>query len=507
MKSKKLVLNDKAQPSKGTGLIQKFTCNLLPKSVRHDKMEGRDFLVVPMIILTEGVHTGSEGPLLYPQDELSKTPAVWNYKPVVVYHPEMNGVGISACDPSVISSRKVGVMMNTRFEKGKLKSEAWLETDRADIVDPRIMEAVNNNTMMELSTGVFVDSDPTAGEWKGENYTGIARNYRPDHLALLPDKIGACSISDGAGFLRNESGPKRQEAMTIIRKALQDAGLMANEMSHDNIRSSLSAALRKKLNVGDNGPFLWIADVYNDFVIYEFDGKLFRIGYTDTDTAATLDDAEAVPVVRVTEYRTVAGAFVGNRDQNQEPKMKKKKELIDGLIANSKGALVEADRPRLEAFTEEQLANFTFVKNEEPAPKIEPAPKTELPAKVEPAAAPVKNDAPVAPAPKKPITVVEYIDQAPKEVQDVLRNSMQIHEEEKTKLIDSILLNKNHGFTKEDLSNRPIGELRNLARLAAGDVKPRVMPNYSGQAPVTENTAGEEALAIPVLNFDKAAAK
>jgi len=499
MKAKNLILNKATQEEKGNSQIQKFTCNLLPKLVRHDKMEGRDFLVVPMVILTEGVHAGSEGPMLYPKDELSKTPAVWNHKPVVVYHPEMNGVGVSACSPEIITSRKVGVMMNTKFEKGKLKSEAWLETDRADLVDPRIMEAVNNSEMMELSTGVFVDNDLTEGEWNGETYQGIARNYRPDHLALLPDKIGACSISDGAGFLRNESGQKRQEAVEAIRKALREAGLLSNEMSHDNIRTALCGLLRKKLNIADNGPFLWIADVYNDFAVYEFDGKLFRIGYTDTDTVVTLDDAAPVPVVRVTEYRTVAGAFVGNRDQNQEPKkMKKKKELVDKIISNSNGLLVEADRERLMAFNEEQLAQLGKTEEATAAPAVVPS---TTPAVVP--QAPAANAA--ASTPKKPTTVAEYIAEAPKEVQDVLQNSMSVYEEEKGRLIDGILLNKNHGFTKEDLSNRPIGELRNLARMAAGDVKPRVTPNYAGQAPVDNSTGatGEEPLAVPVMNFGK----
>jgi len=508
----RLIFNDSG-PKKGQ--IQKFTCNLLPKLVRHDRMEDRDFIVVPMVILTEGVHLGSDGPLFYPNEELSKTPAVWNYKPVVVYHPEMNGVGVSACDPVIITSRKVGVMMNTRFEKGKLKSEAWIETTRADSIEPRIMEALNKNEMMELSTGVFVDAEATAGEWNGEAYQGIARNYRPDHLALLPDKIGACSIADGAGFLRNESGQKRQEVMEIFRKALREAGLAVNEMSHDNIRSTLSSALRKKLNVADGGPFLWVADVYNDFVIYEFDGKLFRIGYSDTDTEVTLSDEAPVPVARVTEYRTVAGAFVGNRDQNQEPQnMKKKKELVDGLISNSNGLLVEADRERLMAFSEEQLAQMSLTKNKEPeAPKVTPAPVTPpaaAPVTATPAPAPVGNvdKAPVTPEPKKVITLNDYITAAPAEIQDVLRNSLSVYDEEKNRLIEGILLNKNHGFTKEELTNRPIGELRNLARLAMGDVKPRVMaPNYAGQAPVDNVTANaEEPMAMPVMNFGPATA-
>jgi len=199
-------------------LFQKITTNFTGM-VRNDTMEGRDYLVAPMIMIVEGVHEGSNGPLYYPAEELAKTPAVWNTKPIVVYHPQANGEGISACDPDILTNRKVGVIMNTSIgevevkinkEKTKLaalRAEAWLEVDRMKKVDERIAEAVEKNEMMELSTGLFTDNEDVEGEWNGEPYIAIARNYRPDHLALLPDLVGACSIEDGAGFLRlNEQG-------------------------------------------------------------------------------------------------------------------------------------------------------------------------------------------------------------------------------------------------------------------------------------------------------------
>lgn len=179
--------------------------NLRPKLTRNETLEGRAYKVVPMVMLTEGVHRGSSGALLYPADELGKTPQVWNMKPIVVNHPEGNGVGLSACDPEVAENYKVGMIMNTRFDDlGRLCAEAWIEEHRADKVDDRVMEAINNQEMMELSTGVFVDREGEPGEFEGEAYDAIARNYRPDHLAILPDKKGACSIADGAGFIRNQ---------------------------------------------------------------------------------------------------------------------------------------------------------------------------------------------------------------------------------------------------------------------------------------------------------------
>jgi len=493
-------------------------------------MEERNYLVVPMIILTEGVHAGSDGPMLYPKEELAKTPVIWNHKPVVVYHPEMNGQGISACNPSVITNRKVGVMMNTKFEKGKLKSEAWIEVDRANKVDERIMAAIEANQMMELSTGVFVDMEETEGDWKGESYKGIARNYRPDHLALLPDKIGACSIKDGAGFLRNQE-EERSLVRSVFAKVMRDLGLSENELSHSNIADSLREALRKKFNAtAENGPMLWVNDVYDDFVIYELGGKLFRLGYSAADTGVTLNKEDPVSVVRVTEYRTVEGAFVGNQDQdqdqnqNQKKKTMNKKELVDSIITSNVG-WKEEDREALMELTEKQLeaigtlhkemptvnfklgekdaqGKYSVVVKNAPAATPPPAPKKGEAKKSE-AATHNEEEPKPAPAPKV-ISLQDYIQAAPPEVQAVLNNSLQVYDEEKAKLVESIVANKNNPFSKEDLANRPLGELRSLARLAGVTSTARPPANYAGQGYVPENnTETEEALAVPAMNFAK----
>lgn len=173
--------------------------------IRTEELDGRKYLVAPMVMITEGVHQGSQGPLYYPPEELSKTPTVWNTKPIVVYHPKIDGAGVSACSPEILASRAVGMVMQTRYEDGKLKAEAWLDDEKIDRVDPRIRESIQTNRVMEVSTGLFTDNMPQQGEWRGERYTHIARNYRPDHLALLPDEKGACSTADGAGLLRNQA--------------------------------------------------------------------------------------------------------------------------------------------------------------------------------------------------------------------------------------------------------------------------------------------------------------
>ena len=221
--------------------LQNFVTNLGPV-IRHELLEGRDYTVVPMVMLTEGVHAGSNGPLYYPSHELSKTPVVWNHKPIVVYHPTMNGQAVSACEPAIISKRKVGLIMNTKYvsgkkgQPGKLQAEAWLETNRLKEVDDRVWNSLQKKEMVEVSTGLFTDNEQVEGLWKKERYNSIARNYRPDHLAILPDEVGACSIQDGAGLLRNSNS----QGAAMDKKKLVD-GLIQNKITRweENDRSFL----------------------------------------------------------------------------------------------------------------------------------------------------------------------------------------------------------------------------------------------------------------------------
>jgi hypothetical protein len=186
-----------------TQIYQRFVANIGGK-VRYDMLEGKQYLVAPAVMMVEGVWKGSKGPLYYPASELSKTPGVWNMKPIVVYHPEMNGQAISACVPEVIQSRQVGMMLNSTWD-GKLRTESWLDEEKLKKVDARVLESLKKGEMVEISTGLFTDNEETTGNFNGKDYVAIARNYRPDHLAILPDKVGACSIADGAGLLNNES--------------------------------------------------------------------------------------------------------------------------------------------------------------------------------------------------------------------------------------------------------------------------------------------------------------
>lgn len=468
-------------------MFQQITFNMHAKSVRKETMEGIEYTVVPMAMLTEGVHAGSDGPLLYTANELSKTPAIWNARPIVVYHPMFNGAAISAGDPVVFDKQKVGFVMNTVWD-GKLRAEAWIDHVKADKVDPRVMERINKNEPMEVSTGVFTDKSGTKGTWNEESenpeeYIAEAVNFRPDHLALLPDKVGACSMADGAGLL------------------------VANALSHSNIHDQLAAELRERF-----GEENWVVDVYPDFVVFEDyqEKALMRISYTANENEVNLGSELPEAVVRVTEYRTNNGIFVGNASARETLTHEKeitmaKEKVVGELIANENTQWKEADREFLMGLDEGQLEKFAPVVNEQPEQTTNTKPESAP----EPAPEPQPQSQPTANTnePKKPATLAEFIASAPPEMQGPLQSMVNNHAQQIKEVVAKITANGQNQFSEQELLAMPFEQLQKMAALLPQAEPQSPQPLFFGASTPTGNSLGnqvvEEGMPMPTMNFDK----
>jgi hypothetical protein len=470
--------------------LQHLTANFAG-IVRNDQMENRDYLVVPMIMLTEGVHAGSGGPIFYPEKELSKTPMVWNTKPVVVYHPTKNGQPISACDPEVLSVRKIGVIMNARFEGNKLKAEAWIEKHRAELVDSRVIEAMEEGTVMELSTGLFFDSIEEEGEWNGEEYDKVAVNIRPDHLAVLPDQIGACSVADGAGFLRTNQKEKTNNHLS------------QNELGFDEIRNQLYGLV--KAQHPDDSDYSFVVDIYDTYFIYELNGTLYKQEYKSSGKQISLG---GIPekVIRVVSYEPKS--VVNQRKENDMTK----KERVDALIANTATKWDEKDREYLMNQDEKILEKMEVpvpVKNEEKKEEKKEEQQTGSPAPAANTKTEETKKEEIAQNTNKPKTVQEYISSAPAEIQAVLNHGLNAYQAEKKRLINIITANENNTFTEAHLNLKDNAELAALARLAKGKEMGTEQPMalYSGLEEVSVQNSEVEILDVPVMNWDEPSKK
>ena len=227
--------------------------------VKEKMHQGKKHLVIPVTMMVEGVHYGSHGPLLHSISELGKFPEAWNGIPVVINHPEIDGMNVSANDPDIIDGQTVGRVYNTHVKNTKLVAEAWLDMEKLNNLSPEILIAINGGELLEVSLGMFTDDERIEGDWNGETYEAIAKNHRPDHLALLPCSVGACSLEDGCGLgVNNEKGGimKKVEKSPDV---FEEVDLKINETANntwemvtgDKVIAEGSGFIRTKLNINN----------------------------------------------------------------------------------------------------------------------------------------------------------------------------------------------------------------------------------------------------------------
>lgn len=191
-------------PPRSSPTARALRC-LMSKLIRRENLESRSHLVIPTILITEGVHNR----VLYTAEELAKFPEAWNGRPVPLYHPEARGRPISANSPDVLEASVLGQLFNCEYEPAeegshpaRLKAEVWLDEEKAERLAPEVLKKLEDGENIEVSTGLFTEDEALKGNWNGEAYEYVAYNFRPDHLALLPNSKGACSWEDGAGLCR-----------------------------------------------------------------------------------------------------------------------------------------------------------------------------------------------------------------------------------------------------------------------------------------------------------------
>jgi len=440
-----------------------LTFNLQNSPIRRETLQGRNYIVAPTAMLTEGVHAGSRGALLYREAECKKAIPAWNMKPIIVYHP---GQPVSACDPIILEKQQVGMLLNTRW-KGKLRTEAWIDEERAKAVDTRVIDALEQNKMMEVSTGLFTDNAGGPGTWNNEEYVAEAVNHQPDHLALLPDKIGACSIADGAGML-------------CLNEAAEAEGL---DMTHvlDTFRRVVGNAIGEKTK---------------PLVDEKLDAKGKAKARAEWKKANPFKKDSEMPETLMNE---------------RSGKKMDKKTFIDALIASKQTTWNEEDRSVLEQIEDTTLAKMAPVEPDPatPPPIIPPEGAPATPPAEDASVTPPAEDASVTPS--APVTLEAYMAAAPPELRGVLTNALVTHNQAKATLIDTIVANKSNVFTKEFLATKEIPELQGLATLAAVPVtNDHPVPMFHGAftptGPVTNNASEESPLLPPVMNFETKAA-
>ncbi len=508
-----------------------------------------EFMIIPIVALVEGVHHGSGGRAFYSCKEIEKSAEKWNGVPLTQDHPaSKQGQPIFAKDPYSVKNYVIGEFRNVKYKEGKLVGEGWVDVNKVQFLSPFLLEDIREGKVLEVSTGLVTKGDGLKGSWNGEEYDETVTEFIPDHLALLPGSVGACSFRDGCGIrankmdacstcqFNNKGGETNvkvdDEVLAESMKKnmivnLKRGGYVINELTH----SKLNQELRTRLGEMDSpGTMHFLRDVYDNRFVFEKiteDGmKLFQLSFKVSKNDEVTFKGEPKEVKHKEEFVVVNES---NLNDKQEGVMDRK-EQIDALIANKRLPVVtETDRGELEKLPEAEFNTYVqlgeklinckecdenekqedkkMVANEDKVVKTE-----ETPAGVTVKTLDTKkvfNVKEEEKEKKQGATIEDILAQADPEMRESIEAGMAANKASKAKLISAITANKRNEYTADELSGMKLNELERVERMLRSS-----STNYEGNRPpnqepeIKANERQEDGSGVPdmeTIDWNKAA--
>ena len=508
--------------------METLTANIAGKTRRVTR-NGREYVVAPMTLIVPGVLNGSQGPLFYPEEEITKNAAAWNGMPLVVGHPyDSEGNPISARSPDILDAQGVGEVFNAIVSRQfhgksdtKLVAEGWFDVERTRKVDASILSSLEAGNLLELSTGLFTDNKPApAGSvHKDRPYSFIASNYRPDHLAILMDSKGACSIADGCGVNVNQEGSTIVDKLPPLEKTKGmpfgfrwDKVFIGNEVKF-RITPYTSPTMLRSINnqavfvgfVGRTNKHVHQVTLNSagDGIAHLTNGHIHQIKNFKVAT----NEGHTHALRR--ESLTNSGSVSTNKNiKKKDSTMNetKKKEIIDNLIANV-CCWEEGERELLEGFSDAKLEGMHKIAEEGKRHEIlanaakkgitDPGGNThtwnektnEWDMKE-----PDKKKKEVTVNTEKPLTEEQWLEKAPAGVREQLSFAQNEMRKQKTSLVERLTANVKDEQEQAKLSERfmakSLEDLQDMAAILPEPVK--TVANYGGAATPEQVTANAQ---------------
>jgi len=438
---------------------------------------GIEYAVYPVVMLVEGVHHGAIGdPVLYNQDVLKASAEHWNRMPVTIHHPQDGDQFVLCNDPTrpeIATQWSVGWIENATFDAGKLKAEAWVNIRLAEERCPGIIQRLDLGDKMEVSTGLMAMEEPNAGRWNEEDYAAIVQQIDPDHLALLPDTVGACSWQDGCGVRINQARVKEFDGKFYPVPCINRTG----KSSYGDVMHLVSNYVDGMDERNDDGEFTkvhFVDEVYDGYFIYtervrgrDPEAVTYKQAYSVDAENKLMVEGERTQVRKDVRYLPVTEQNSGATKDGSAAKHNSKEDVhmskdtkccpqkIERLLTNENSAFTADDREWLEAQEEAVVDKLLAQVNTAADTKKELETTQQEVAKLK------------ANAYKPPTTVEEALALQPEPIRVILEAGLREHDAKKENLVKAIMKNDRCTYTEKQLQAKQVAELEMLANLAA----------------------------------------
>jgi len=453
--------------------------NLVDK-VYRTKWEGRDWLVVPTVMIKAGVLNGE----LVSAEELAKFPGAWNGRPFTIGHPkDEQDMPISAAAPDVMERFRAGYVFGAEYDEANqsVPAELWVDVVRTMQLDggPELIRRIKDGESVEVSTGYFRDRQERSGEWQGKAYNGVAKNLRPDHLAALLDTVGACSWQDGCGCPRTNENSGL--LFTPPTELAYNADSKEEDMENGSNENTLISTLKRVLGIKVDGASE--ADVHQEEPETMAKSKKDMVDELCSRLELNADDVgEGLNALNADALRAILNAM--GEPPAEEPEPEEPEQEPEEEEPMPQEAKDETPEPEAEPVQEQEETE-----QEDEVPEEEPQ------ANEQPCAEIAANQAELIAALERRIADLEQRSEAQ---QSVVNEYQEAQASEKAKLVSDLAANERCAFSKDDLEQMGVPQLQKLAR--------SLMPgSYAGQeSRPTTNVSKDDR---PVVLWNPRAAK
>lgn len=199
----------------------RFNLANIATGVSKHVRDGVAYVVAPVVMCREMVLNGELVPMKVLQDSLGPTDSglgpqglagLWEGLPVTLAHPEDETLPVGQT-LAWLKEQQVGFVENARMAGKDLVAEIWLPVEQKDPLAAETVQRIAAGELVEVSIGSWSITTPQEGVFDGKPYKGITDEISPNHLALLPNDRGACSVAAGCGT------PRLSTAMQSVRNA------------------------------------------------------------------------------------------------------------------------------------------------------------------------------------------------------------------------------------------------------------------------------------------------
>lgn len=201
-------------------------------SIRKEKRNGRDVIIVPSATLPDDVVMND---ILYPAAEIEKSFKTLERTPAPLGHPSINGKFLSARDPEGINGHYIGAWNeNVRREKGRVLLDKVIDVEFANQLEGgrRVLAAIEAGDPIHTSTGLLAMLDAANGDVP---HKFTARDIEFDHDAILLDEEGAATPEQGVGMMVNSAG----DEIDVINSTLTEDAERGVDWALDHLAQAL----------------------------------------------------------------------------------------------------------------------------------------------------------------------------------------------------------------------------------------------------------------------------